>query len=214
MTIDTDTLAAVWTALSSVLRTEAPEPRVIEAWRDPALLDQWPLLDPELGPVGQRARDGIDELRSSTEELQDILDDQFRLIRGPGQPIAVPWESVHRSSEGLLFEDETMQVRAFYRRFGLEAPRLDVEPDDHISLELDFLVELLKRSMAASDAGDVAEAQRHREAHDEFCSSHLLQWAPTFFRTITEHADTRFYKGIGLLGEDACERVAAALPAQ
>lgn len=206
-----DAFAAVWTALGSVLRPEAPKPDVVTAMRNPELLDQWPLLDPELGEVGEQARAGVEELRGSEEPYQEIADDQFRLTRGPGEPIAVPWESVYRSLDGLIFEEQTMQVRQRYKRFNLQAPKLNVEPDDHISLELDFLVQLLTRGLAASEQGDAEVAQVHLDAHDEFCREHLLRWAPEFFERLTNGATTRFYRGIGLLGQDAMRRLSGIL---
>lgn len=206
-----DAFAAVWTALASALRTEAPTEEVVAALRNPEMLSQWPLADPELGEVGQNATAGLAELEASDESWQEIADDQFKLIRGPGEPIAVPWESVYRSLEGLLFEAQTMQVREFYKRFNLQAPKLNVEPDDHISLELDFLVQLLTRALAAEAQGDADVAVIHLEAHDEFCREHLLRWAPTFFKRLTDGATTRFYRGIGLLGQDAMKRLGALI---
>lgn len=206
-----DAFAAVWTTLASVLRTEAPTDETIAALRDPELLAQWPLTDADLGPVGAGALAGVTELGSSQESWQEIADDQFRLIRGPGEPIAVPWESVYRSLEGLLFEEQTMQVREFYRRFNLQAPRLNVEPDDHISLELDFCVQLLARGLEAAGRGEPDVASKHFAAHDDFCREHLLQWAPTFFQRLSAGATTAFYRGIGLLGQDAMERLRALI---
>ena len=206
-----DAFAAVWTALASALRTEAPTEEVVAALRNPELLAQWPLTDTELGEVGAGATTGVAELQASDETWQEIADDQFKLIRGPGEPIAVPWESVYRSLEGLLFEAQTMQVREFYKRFNLQAPNLNVEPDDHISLELDFLVQLLTRGLAASAQGDADVARQHLDAHDEFCRTHLLRWGPTFFTRLTDGATTRFYRGIGLLGQDAMKRLGALL---
>jgi putative dimethyl sulfoxide reductase chaperone len=204
-----DAFAAVWTALASVLRTEAPTAEVVDAMRDPELLAQWPLADPELGEVGELATAGIADLRESEEDHQTIADDQFKLIRGPGEPIAVPWESVYRSLEGLLFEAQTMQVRDFYKRFNLQAPRMNVEPDDHISLELDFCVQLLTRGLAAGAQGQADVARAHLDAHDDFCREHLLRWAPTFFQRLTAGATTHFYRGIGQLGQDAMRRLGA-----
>lgn len=206
-----DAYAAVWTALASVLGTTPPSEEAVDALRNPELLDEWPLVHPQLGEPGEQALRGIDELKSSDEDQQSIADDQFRLIRGPGEPIAVPWESVYRSLEGLLFEAPTMQVRAFYKRFNLQAPKLNVEPDDHISLELEFCRELLVRGLGAFDRGIPEQGGQLLDAHDEFCRSHLLRWAPTFFQRLTDGARTRFYRGIGLLGRDAMRRLGTIL---
>lgn len=204
-----DRYASAWTALGSVLRTQPPSEQALSVLRAPAWLDAWPLLD-EAAPH-PLLEDGLADLKGSTESAQEIHDDQFRLIRGPGEPIAVPWASVHLSEERLLFDDATMEVRKFYKRFNLQAPRLNVEPDDHISLELDFLVELLTRGLDLEEQGDAEAAQELYDAHDEFCRVHFLHWTPGFFLTLTEAAKTDFYCGIGKLGQHAVQTLAARL---
>lgn len=204
-----DRYASTWTALGSVLRTERPTEQALAVLRAPAWLDAWPLLDEE--SPDPLVVEGLDLLRGSSEPAQEIFDDQFRLIRGPGEPIAVPWASVYLNDERLIFDEATMQVRAFYKRYNLQAPRLNVEPDDHISLELDFLVELLTRGLDADEQGDSQRAQELYAAHDEFCREHFLLWAPTFFLKLTDGAKTKFYRGIGKLGQHAVQHVAERL---
>ena len=80
-----------------------------------------------------------------------------------------------------------MQVRAFYRRFGLQAPDLNRRPDDHISLELEFCATLLSRALDAAERGE--DGSEYASAHDDFCREHLLAWAPEFFAAVEEHAD-------------------------
>ncbi len=172
------------------------------------MLADWPL------PEGPRTAEGLALLAQSTaagESAEAVHQDHFLLVRGPGRMKAVPWESVYLSREGLVMEAETLQVRQFYRRFGVQAPNLNREPDDHISLELEFCATLLNRALDALEAGDDQSAQRHLDGHAEFCRAHLLRWAPEFFRRVELGADTAFYRGIGILGQDACAQVAAAL---
>lgn len=197
-----DAFAATWTALASVVGTECPAEQTVSVFRDPTMLAAWPLADEALAPVGERTKQGLELLASSDETMQAIDDDHFQLLRGPGLPAAVPWESVHLGEEQLLFDEETFDVRRMYQRFGLQAPNLNVEPDDHISLELEFLSQLLARGMRAEEHDD-ARADEYFAAHDEFCRDHVLRWVPTFFEQLTAAAKTSFYRGIGLLGQDA-----------
>lgn len=206
-----DAFAAMWTALASVLGTSSPPEETISAWRAPELLATWPSVDPVTGTRAEQAERAIVALRACDEDYEAIASDQFRLIRGPGKLDAAPWESVHRSASGLLFQESTMGVRAFYGRFGLEAPNLGIEPDDHISLELGFCAELLVRALNAGGQRGPDECQEFLDAHDEFCRDHLLVWAPGFFERLTEAAHTNFYRGIGLLGQDAMVRLREVL---
>ena len=47
--------------------------------------------------------------------------------------IHISWESVCRhKDEALVFQKETLEVRAAYRELGLQVEKLHHEPDDHI----------------------------------------------------------------------------------
>lgn len=109
-----------------------------------------------------------------------------------------PWESVHRSQEGLVFEPETMRVRAFYRRFDVRAPRLNVEPDDHVSLECAFLAHLCTGALEALDGG--GDPSRFVKGYRQFVDEHASAWMPQYFEGVIEHADTDFYRGLATLG--------------
>lgn len=198
-----DAHAAVWTALASVVGTSGPTDQVVAALRSPDMLAQWPLAADAFPAAAEHTRAGVEALLGSSDDAKAIDDDHFRLLRGPGMPIAVPWESVHRSRDHLLFDEQTDQVRVWYQRFHLEAPRLNVEPDDHISLELEFASRLLQLGMEAEDRGDTARAEDCYAAHDMFCREHLAQWGPKFFDQLTGGARTDFYRGVGKLGQGA-----------
>lgn len=205
-----DAWAAAWTVLGRLFQT-APNQETLDAIRSPEMLADWPL------PDGERSAEGLALLAESAatgETAEQVHDDHFLLVVGPGKVKAVPWESVYLSSEGLVFEAQTLEVRQFYRRFGLQAPKLNREPDDHISLELEFCATLLNRAMTALEAGEDAQAVELADAHTDFCRQHLFAWAPEFFRRVEEGADTAFYRGIGILGQDALAQVAAALDAE
>ncbi len=202
-----DSWAATWTVLGRLLAV-APDAESIDQVRSAEMLAEWPM------PGGQRTAEGIallEQSREQAETVEAIAEDQFLLMRGPGKAKAVPWESVYLSREGLVFDAETLQVREFYRRFGLQAPRLNREPDDHISLELEFCATLLVKALDAVEADEDPTA--FVEAHAEFCNDHLFRWAPEFFSRVEAGADTAFYRGIGVLGADSLAQVAAALDA-
>lgn len=200
-----DAWAAIWIVLARLIAV-APDQNSLDQVRSPQMLADWPL------PDGERTAEGLRLLGSSAaagETAELLRDDHFKLVVGPGKVKAVPWESVYLSREGLVFEAETMQVREFYRRFGLQAPRLNREPDDHISLELEFCATLLNLALDAAEAGD--DPATYADAHTEFCLQHLLRWAPEFFTRVEQGAETAFYRGVGVLGQEALAQVAAAL---
>lgn len=200
----TDALATAWTVLARVLK-EPPTTQALDTVRSSDLLQSWPLLDSghQPSPALTEGLSSLAESRQTGEDAKTVADDHMRLLRGPGSAKASPYESVHRSREGLVFERETLQVRDWYSRFGLRVPRLDHDPDDQIHLELEFCATLLKRGLDAYDGHDETRASQLFAAHADFCREHLFQWAPAFFEQLRRGAETHFYRGIAELGSDA-----------
>lgn len=208
MTERLERLAAAWTVLARLIAAP-PTPEALDEVRSAELLADWPL------PAGPRTDAGLALLAASAaagEGAATVADDHFRLFRGPGRVAAPPWESVYRSTERLLFEESTFEVRAAYARFDLRAPNPNREPDDHIALELEFCATLLSRAVEALASGDAANAAELVAAHDAFCTEHLLVFGPEFFGVVEAAAGTLFYRGIGVLGADALAQVADRLP--
>lgn len=163
------------------------------------------------------------ETKSLTEVVRELRLDYTRLFMGPGKVLAPPWESVYRTEERLLFREPTMQVREFYRRHGLEVPRLNREPDDHFGLELAFMAVLAERTISALEkagepmsqaSGGTVEAYRCgkgevgdglvevdyllREQH-RFLQEHLGQWVKAFTGDVGQYAATGYYRGMALV---------------
>ena len=83
-----------------------------------------------------------------------VQSDYTHLFVGPGKVDAPPWESVYFHDEEMLFQEETLHVREWYARFGLQAELLHSEPDDHIGLELAFLAHLAGQAVSACEKGE------------------------------------------------------------
>lgn len=201
-------LMVAWSALAGLLASP-PDADTLERVRGEELLGDWPLLD-WAGGAG-RAEEGIALLRASAgsgEPVGDVAYDHQVLFRGPAALPAPPWESVYLSLEGVVFDEATLQVREFYARHGVQAPKLNQEPDDHISLELEFLATLLSRADEASAEG----AEHLVSEHDRFVAEHLSAWAPEFFARVERSAATSFYAGVGVLGADAVAKAVALVP--
>ena len=88
-------------------------------------------------------------------ELERLQGDHCQLFIGSGMPAAPPWESFYRTEERLMFSNHTLEVRAFYERFGLVSERKEQEPEDHIGLELEFMACLCDRQGECLRKGDV-----------------------------------------------------------
>ncbi|WP_168929317.1 molecular chaperone TorD family protein [Nocardioides sp. GY 10113] len=174
------------------------------------LLDEWPL------PGTPGAAAGLDRLRRSRDAGEDaaaVRADHDRLYGVSAVALVAPYESVHRGQDRLVFDTATLQVRESYRAIGLQAPRLNLEPDDHIGLEFDFVAQAVLRAIGSPDDA-VAEAAL--EPARAFLVEHLLPWAPAMLVRAATTARTDFMAGIALLSSGALDsaRAAFGLPAE
>ncbi|MCL3860739.1 molecular chaperone TorD family protein [Actinotalea sp. K2] len=200
-----DSFAGVWRMLARLL-LEPPDAGLVERLSAPGMIDSWPLEADE--PTTR----GTALLRASvaTEDEATLRLDHARLLVGPGPLPAAPYESVHRTHDRLVFDRPTFEVRAAYLAFGLQAPRLNREPDDHLGLELSFLAALCARALDAIEHEDELTLDTSLVAHEAFLRDHVLQWAPAYLRLLEQHAGTDFYRGWAALGLGALDQARAA----
>ena len=132
----------------------------------------------------------------SDQELTDLKADYVRLFVGVGKVIAPPWESVHLNEQRMIFQEQTLQVREWYRSFGVESEKLHREPDDHIGLELSFLAHLATLGLQALAENDENKFERTVQAQCQFISEHPLKWAPRWCQLVEDNAKTNFYRGL------------------
>ena len=176
------------------------------------LLADWPLTSDD--PVTER---GLQLLRAlfdhaqPTELLPALREDHTALFIGLMQVDAPPWESVYLSRDHLLFDQQTLEVREFYARFGLQIPKLEREPDDHIGYELLFLAHLMAKAAHALDADDAAAAIHALEAARTFFATHPQQWVAFFIARLTQRARTDYYRGLACLLEGSIKALAPLL---
>jgi DMSO reductase family type II enzyme chaperone len=137
----------------------------------------------------------------SNRDLEQLQGDHFQLFVGSGIPMAPPWESFYRTEEGLMVSDHTLEVRAFYERFGLVAEQKDQEPEDHIGLELEFMGWLCDRYGQCVRNGAVRDAAVTLQAQRDFLDNHLLQWVERFCEKVARSAWTDFFRGAAYVTE-------------
>lgn len=147
----------------------------------------------------------------SDEEMKAIMADHVRLFVGLDHVLAPLWESVYFNESHLVFQEQTLQVRAWYANFGLQAEKLNREPDDHIGLELLFVAHLAARALDAIDIHDDSAVKTLLQAQRDFLLAHLLRWGPAWAKLVKKHAQTDFYRGLAHLTHGALPALAAAL---
>src|SRR5690554_3713907 len=79
--------------------------------------------------------------------------DYTKMFIGPFDLLASPWESSYVHHDGLLFQETTLDMRKKYEKFGFKLEKENVEAEDHIGLELDFIFHLNKLAIISSQEG-------------------------------------------------------------
>lgn len=201
MEISAETLIAQHLAYTFLGKAfyEPPTLDLIQAIVADNLFADWPFVS-----VNAEENAGLDQLRQFSEQwdstqLEGLRHDHARLFVGPNRLLAPPWESVYRSSEHLLFERQTFEVRQQYQRYGMETRQSNVEPDDHIGLELRFIAHLNALALFAMDKGDTNLTVEAVEATGRFLTDHLLQWSPEFLGLVIKSANTVYYRAVAQL---------------
>lgn len=147
-----------------------------------------------------------------TSETYDALSvDYTRLFIGPDRVLAPLWESVYFNDERMVFKEQTMQVRAWYKRFGLAVSDLNHEPDDHLGLELAFLAHLARQALAAIEQQDSAGYERIVAGQRAFLAEHPLKWVRAWCELVTQHAHTDFFRGIALFTQGSLLQIKQTL---
>jgi TorA maturation chaperone TorD len=147
----------------------------------------------------------------SDEGFKNLQADYTRLFIGLGEGFAAPWESVYFSVDRLTFQEKTLEVRNWYRRFGLEAEKIHQEPDDHFGLELLFLSHLASLGLQALSEQDQARFDECWAAQREFTRQHLGAWALPWCSMVEANASTDFYKGLARLTSGAVSELSELL---
>ncbi len=104
----------------------------------------------------------------SEEKFRALNQDKLYLFIGTDHVQAPVWESVYLSEDRLTFQEQTLDVRNWYRRFGLEADKIYREPDDHIGLEMIFLAHLATLGIQALDQQEPTHFDELLDAQRDF----------------------------------------------
>lgn len=191
-----DSYAAAFCILGA-LHLTPPDEGVVKDFL--SMTDQWPL--PLTSKGTQALADLGSELASnpSKEDIYTLWSDQNNLYGITGSAQLPPFESVHRCDDGLVFDDETVQVRRYYGAMGFQAPHLGQEPDDHIGLEMDFVSKCLLKAADCFAGGDQEQGKQTMGVLCGFSGEHLLTWAPDFCIEGEKLAKTQWLRTILIL---------------
>ena len=137
---------------------------------------------------------------------KELAADHSTLLLGMGPRPVSPFESVYTSENHLMMQEARDKAVAAYRAAGFEKSADYHMPEDHISLELDFVAGLGNRAadkiqgvqaglIEDADAA-IAEAELAMNQQIDFLQKHLLAWAPQFGELLESRATSSFYRGV------------------
>ncbi len=140
--------------------------------------------------------ENIDELKE--EDIKKIKREYNKLFIGPGSLEAPPWESVYLSRERIIFDEHTLAVREFYRKWNVNNKKINKEPDDHIGYELEFMSILTSKSLKALEENNIEEFKETIKGQSEFLEKHTLLWIDKLVSNIVEASEEDYFKGLAL----------------
>lgn len=139
------------------------------------------------------------------DRMGSLRREWFRLFLGAGTPDAPCWESFYREPNSHLFGKRTLEVRDWYRRYGLQIEKLYSEPDDHLGLMLGFVSRLVALEADALAANDEEAACKAASEQEEFLSEHVLPWLAAWRYSVEKSATSDYFRGVGELVFGLCE---------
>lgn len=183
----------------SILKTtfiSKPSKDMVSQFKD-GIINYFPFKDED-----KQLKEGIELInkyfeKTYRDEKFDLLHwDYTKMFIGPYKIPVHIWESAYTSKEGLLFQEETLQVRKLYLKYNLISKQYNKEADDHLGLELDYMNELSGLAFDLMKKGEIKEVENILLDQDYFLKNHLLNWTSEFSEKVIKHSETNFYKGM------------------
>lgn len=143
--------------------------------------------------------------RPKKKLIEDLAVEYTRLFLGPGKHIS-PHESIYHERGdgdwGNLWGADTVAVKKFIETAGLGYKTEYTGLPDHISVEFEFMGEVIKREAEAWKDNDREGAAYCLKIQKQFIEKHLGAWVPAFCEKVVEHAELSFYREIAKLTDN------------
>jgi len=136
------------------------------------------------------------------ELLEELAVEYARLFLGPGRHVS-PHESVHHPREdgqwGGFWGKSTVEVKKLIESTGLDYKDAYKGMPDHISVEFEFMQQVILREEKAWEEADTKTASTCRHLEKIFIEEHLVRWIPTFCDKVIKEAESPFYREMAAL---------------
>lgn len=209
-TIETALLARTYLyQITQMLFGDEPTEQLIDTLFSEATDEALDLFASSEASAFQEALDAFRSCKTAHESnhaafAQKATRDYMRLLVGPENLKAPPWECVYRTNERVLFQESTLEVRQTYRSERMLPTNYPHVSDDHIAIELDFMNKLSIACHASLRSDDLQEYRRLLGAQRTFLEDHLAWWAPKYADDLDEAAPASLYACAGKLVAALC----------
>ncbi len=109
-----------------------------------------------------------------------------------------PYESFYTSEDQMVNSGTDNEAMIYYKKYGfdVELMRARVVSGDHIGVEFEFLMNLVKSEREALNEGQEDYAETIRGVQKEFIKKHLLPFAMMFLPALLDASKSPFYKDV------------------
>ncbi|MBC8016496.1 MAG: molecular chaperone TorD family protein [Sporomusaceae bacterium] len=159
----------------------------------------------------QGAESTDNPLLKKIAEMNLVLDENSiyeynKLFVGPGKLLAPPFESSYRNQLGLVMQEETLAVRKFYAKIGVEVKDKNSIPDDHLMLELEFICYLLAEAVKQVEKEQIPSAKEYLLLYSMFFAEHIKPWVYEHCNDVLQHGLNPFCRGMAELLKEFLQR--------
>lgn len=157
------------------------------------LRDTYPAFNKFFSTIG---REDLSLLASEWEEQYQSI---FNIYNSEGKIQAPLWESYYTSYDQSLFSKSTFQFRSKLHEFGLQYKYENSYPEDHLSVQLDFLNYLIDFTSQAITNNDYESYERGIFNQIWLIKDHLLRWLPLFIKKMELANNQSIYYPLSVL---------------
>lgn len=179
---------------------EEPTQDYLKVLMQQKMIEQFPFIEESEG-IQEGVREVIEYLQqvdvvNNLSHFDNLHWDYTRMFIGPFELPVPPWESLYVRKDKLLFQGNTMNVRKKFEKFGFKVSENNIEAEDHVGLELDFMYHLNQLCIESVENKKINEVQYLLSAQSDFITKHLNAFVPALSRKVMENAETPFYSGM------------------
>lgn len=132
----------------------------------------------------------------------ELSADFAQAFLGNTKTSAPPYESVFTSPDGHLMQEAYVQMTKILEQHNINVSEKYSEPADHIAIQLDFMGNLVLKTLESDSEAEIRTAFA---AQHNFIEQHLLNWLPALAEKVRSCDSFGFYAAVVELTQAFCQ---------